>query len=190
MGDAADPHRKPRHGRELPLKGRPKMAKPSLSMIARAAKMATIGATKCTGDVAEAVLGAARDILLTAVDGVAQVAIATEKGAVEIVTGAVHAAAEEGGDVMLILEWTIHGMVKSASEVGADIGRTAVAAVAAGIMAAEKVGADARCALRHAVAGAIEAADEADGNAPKVVRAVLRTSIKGAKGVIQDLSRK
>jgi len=33
------------------------MAKSSLSMIGRAARMATIGATRCTGDVAQAVLG-------------------------------------------------------------------------------------------------------------------------------------
>ncbi len=166
------------------------MAKSSLSIIGRAAKMATIGATKCTGDVAEAVMGAARDLLLTAVDGVAQVAIATEKGAVQIVTGAVHGAAEDGGNVMLILKWTTHGMVTGASALGADVGRTAAAAVGAGIEAAEEVGADARRALTHAVTGAMEASDELDGDAPKAVRAALSTSIKGAKGVIQELSRK
>ena len=39
------------------------MAKSRLSMIGRAAKMAAIGATRCTGNMAEVALGAARDVL-------------------------------------------------------------------------------------------------------------------------------
>ena len=68
----------------------------SLTEIGRSAKMAVIGAIKSTGDTAEAVLEAARDLLLVSVEGVAQVTVAVEKGVAQIVVGAIAAAGETG----------------------------------------------------------------------------------------------
>jgi hypothetical protein len=165
--------------------GRLLMAKLELSPIGRATKTATIGAIKGTGDVAESIVEAARDVLLTALDGVTQVSVAAERSVAKVVRGAVHAAADSGHDVGVVATSAVRGTIKAAHEAGADLGKTAVAATEATIKAAEEVGGDTGKALKHAVTGAIEAADEIGTDSAKAVRDVLSATVKGAKDVIE-----
>ena len=162
------------------------MAEISLSRLGRSAKKAVIGSVNAAGDTAESIVEASRDLLLVTLDGVTQVAVAAEKGAAQIVAGAIGAAVEIGADVGLTIKSAVRGTVKGASEVGADVSQVALKATEGAIQAAGDLGEDVSEATKQAVTGAIEAADEIGTDASKAVRNVLTTSIDGAKDVIKE----
>jgi len=99
------------------------MAKLSLSAIGRTTKNAVVGAIKGAGDTVESMVEATRDVLMVTVDGVAQVAVAVEKAAGQVVAGAVEAASEAGEDIGVAIKSAVKGVVKGASEVGHSGGR-------------------------------------------------------------------
>jgi len=152
-----------------------------LSKAGRTAKWAIVGVIKGAGNTAESIVTATKDVLLTTVDGVAQVVVATEKAAGQIVAGAVEAASEAGEDIGIAVKSAAKGVVKGASEVGADVGKTAVAAVEGAAKAAGDIGADTAKAIENATTGAIEAAEEIGTDAVESVRSMLKTAVKGKK---------
>jgi len=93
------------------------MAELSLSKIGQGAKWAVIGAIKGAGDTTESVVEAARDFLLVAVDGVSQVAVATEKAVGQIVAGAIQAASDAGEDIGVAIKSAVKGVVKGAIKI-------------------------------------------------------------------------
>jgi hypothetical protein len=96
------------------------MEKSRLTKIGRTAKRAVIGAIKGTGETAEAIVETTRDLLRVSLDGVAEIAVATEKAAGQIVAGAIEASVEVGGDVMLAVKSAVRGTVRGAAQVGAE----------------------------------------------------------------------
>ena len=161
------------------------MADLSLYAIGRAAKNAVIGAIKTTGDTAEAIVESSLDLLKVTVESVTEVTVAAEKGAAQIVTGAIGAEVDVGEDVATTIKSAVRGTIKGASEVGADVSDVALKATQGAIKAAGQVGVDTSEATKQAVTGAIEAAEEIGTDASKAVRDVLTTSVDGAKDVIK-----
>jgi hypothetical protein len=161
------------------------MVESTLTAISRVTKKAVIGAIKGTGETAQAIVETTADMVKVTIGEVGDFTVAIEKKGGEIVSGAIEAANEVGGDAFMTIKSTVYGIVKAGSDVGADVARTAVAATEGAIRAAGKAGADISEATKEAVTGAIEAGDEIGTQASKAVRDALTTSIKGAKDVIK-----
>jgi hypothetical protein len=161
------------------------MVESTLTAIGRVTKKAVIGALKGTGEKAQAIVETTADLVKVTIGGVGDFTVATEKKGAEIVSGAIEAANEVGGDLFMTIKWTVYGIVKAGSDVGADVAKTAVAATEGAIKAAARAGTDISKATKEAVTGAIKAGDEIGTHASKAVRDALATSIKGAKGVIK-----
>ena len=157
----------------------------TLTEIGRVTKKAVTGALKGTGEKAQAIVETTADLVKVTIGGVGDFTVATEKRVGEIVSGAIEAATEVGGDLFTIIKSTVYGVVKAGSDVGADVAKTAVAGTQGAIKAAAKAGTDISEATKGAVSGAVEAGDEIGTQASKAVRDALATSIKGAKDVIK-----
>jgi hypothetical protein len=161
------------------------MVESTLTAIGRVTKKAVIGALKGTGEKAQGIVETTADLLKVTIEGVNDFTAATEKRVGEIVSGAVEAATEVGGDLFMTIKCSVYGIVTAGSDMGADVAKTAVAATQAAIKAAGKAGTDISKATKEAVTGAIEAGDKIGTHASKAVRDALTASIKGAKDVIK-----
>ena len=161
------------------------MEESKLTTIGRVSKKAVIGALKGTGEKAQNIMETTADLLKLSIEGVSDFTVAVEKRGGEIVSGAIEAASEAGGDLFMTIKSTVYGIVKVGSDVGADVPKTAVAATEGAIKAAAKAGTDISEATKGAVSGAIEAGDEIGTQTSKTVRDALTTSIKGAEDVIK-----
>ncbi len=161
------------------------MVENKLTAIGRVTKKAVIGALKSTGEKAQAIVETTADLVKVTNEGVGDFTVAIEKRVGEILSGAIEAATEAGGDLFITIKYTVYGIVKAGSDVGADVAKTAVAATKGAIKAAAKAGTDISGATREAVTGAVEAGDDIGTDASKAVRDELATSIKGAKDVIK-----
>jgi hypothetical protein len=166
-------------------KWRFEMVESTLTAIGRVTKKAVIGALKGTGNKAQAIVETTADLVKVTTEGVGDFTAATEKKAGEIVSGAIVAATEVGGDLFMTIKSSVYGIVKAGSDVGADVAKTAVAATEGAIKAAAKAGTDISAATKQAVTGAIEAGDAIGTHASKAVRDALKTAVKGAKDVIK-----
>jgi hypothetical protein len=161
------------------------MVESTLTAIGRVTKKAVIGALKGTGEKAQAIVETTADLVKVTIGGVGDFTVDIEKRGEEIVSGAIEASTEAGGDLFMTIMSTVYGIVKAGSDAGADVAKTAVAATEGAIKAAAKAGTDISKATKEAVAGAIEAGDEIGTQASKAVRDALIASIKGAKDVIK-----
>ena len=161
------------------------MVESALTAIGRVTKKAVIGALKSTGEKAQAIVETTADLVKVTTEGVGDFTVAIEKRGGEILSGAIEAATEVGGDLSMTMKATVYGIVKAGSDMGADVAKTAVAATQGAIKAATKAGTNISAATKEAVTGAIEAGDKIGAHASKTVRHALITSIKGAKDVIK-----
>ena len=161
------------------------MVESTLTAIGRVTKKAVIGAIKGTGEKAQAIVETTADLVKVTIGEVGDFTVAIEKRAGEIVSGALDATTEVGGDLFMTIKSTVYGIVKAGSDVGADVAKTAVSATEGAIKAAGKAGTDISKATKEAVTGAIEAGDKMGTRASKAIRDALITSIKGAKDVIK-----
>jgi hypothetical protein len=167
-------------------KWRFEMVESTLTAIGRVTKKAVIGALKSTGENPQVIVETTADLVKVTIDEVGDFTVAVEKRAGEIVSGAIEAATEVGGDLFMTIKATVYGIVKAGSDLGADVAKTAVAATEGAVKAAAMAGTDISEATKGAVTGAIEAGDEIGTQASKAVRDALTTSIKGAKDVIKS----
>ncbi len=168
------------HMQRMPARSE-KMEMITFSRIAVNERWAVLGAIKEAGDTVEAIIEATRDVLLTAMDGVAHVTTGAEKAAGKVVCGAVVAASDAGLNIGVSIRSAVKGVVKGASEAGAEVGKTAMAAVDGAVKAAAEIGVDTNQAIEYASTGALEAAEEIGGGAVEAVRGVLRTAANGGQ---------
>ena len=162
------------------------MLENTLTEIGRVTKKAVVGALEGAGVKAQDIVDTTANLVKETIKGVGDFTVAIEKKGGEIVSGAIEAATEVGGDSFMTIKSTVHGIVKAGSKAGADVAKTAVAATQGAIKAAGKAGLNIGGATKHAVTGAVEAGDEMGTPASKDVRDALTASIKGAQDVIKQ----
>ena len=75
------------------------MVESTLTAIGRVTKKAVIGALKGTGEKAQAIVETTADLVKVTSEGVGDFTVAIEKRGGEIVSGAIEAATEAGGDL-------------------------------------------------------------------------------------------
>lgn len=161
------------------------MAGSTLTAIGRVTKKAFIGVLNGTYEKEQAIVETTADLVKVTIDGVSDFTFVIDKRVGEIMSGAIEATTEIGGDLLMTIKCIVHGIVKGGADAGADVAKTAVAATEGAIKEATRAGINTFEATEEAVSGALEAGYEIGAYTYKAVTYALTTSIKGAKAMIK-----
>jgi hypothetical protein len=150
----------------------------ALSSIRRVTNAVVKAVIQERDDASSAIIDAGRDLLLITVNGAAPANVAARRNVAHIVAGAIEAAHQTGGDVLIVIRSIVQGTIKGAWESGADVCTVAVKSIGAAVQVAERIGTDPNQAVRFAVDGALRSADVIGAEATGRILDALRSSIQ------------